>query len=420
MFSLSSLIRLSGRDIFPQVVVMVSVLFLTCCSRTACWALRKASDLVGEVFSFVLKIGGIQAFLIGIAFLSSKIDVKVRFSLSGLLLIIASGCVLYSFNSLPTLQGYPHLIRLEWGLPLLLGPLLFLYVRSMVLPNKSFAQWDTVHFLPFLANLLLLMPFYLKSGESKIRTLDFFTSSVDIGTDIYRFYFFILQVAIFLVGITYSKKSIDLVNGYEERVRKEYSKVEGRSRSWLLQLGWIFLLLFCSLFLYTMIIGFARYTTFDYKALFYLGFAVFSFYLSFKTIKTGPTALIDVKEHKIKTRKNKDSFLVKKELLLKVMEAEKPYLNNDLSATSLAKLVQISRHELSELLNMEFGQNFYDFINEYRVKEFQKRIVLPENDHLTIMAVAIDSGFNSKSSFNSIFKKMTGTTPSNYKTTVKI
>ena len=103
-----------------------------------------------------------------------------------------------------------------------------------------------------------------------------------------------------------------------------------------------------------------------------------------------------------------------------MMEEEKPYLNNDLSATGLAKMVQISRHELSEILNMEFGQNFYDFINEYRVKEFQKRIVLPENDHLTIMAVAVDSGFNSKSSFNSFIKKFTGTTPSRYKATVKI
>ena len=89
-----------------------------------------------------------------------------------------------------------------------------------------------------------------------------------------------------------------------------------------------------------------------------------------------------------------------------------------MTASELAKGLQMSRHQLSQVLNEQLGKNFYDFINEYRVEEFKSRIQLPENNHLTLLGVAFDSGFNSKTTFNTIFKKTTGLTPSDYKKTI--
>ena len=111
------------------------------------------------------------------------------------------------------------------------------------------------------------------------------------------------------------------------------------------------------------------------------------------------------------TNIQRDEFMNR---ILEVMDVEKPYINTELSREHLAQQLDISVHHLSEVLNINFGQNYYNFINAYRVEE-AKRILDTDNKNLTMLAIAFDSGFNSKASFNRVFKKITGTTPSQYK-----
>lgn len=96
-----------------------------------------------------------------------------------------------------------------------------------------------------------------------------------------------------------------------------------------------------------------------------------------------------------------------------LMDQRKPYLDSKLTAPDLAGLLGVSSHHLAQILNLSLGLNFFDFVNRYRVKSFQETILRP-NRHKTILAVALDCGFNSKSSFNRIFKKETGKTPSEF------
>ena len=84
------------------------------------------------------------------------------------------------------------------------------------------------------------------------------------------------------------------------------------------------------------------------------------------------------------------------------MVTEKPYLNRELTVYDLSGQIKIPRHFLSEVINEHMGMNFYSLVNEYRVEEVKKRIVDPAYKNLTILAIAYDSGFNSKSSFNSV------------------
>lgn len=100
--------------------------------------------------------------------------------------------------------------------------------------------------------------------------------------------------------------------------------------------------------------------------------------------------------------------------LLKLMEEKKPWLNGELTAGQLSQLVGISVNHLSQILNKEQHQNFFDFINSYRVKEVIRKMEDTGNSHLTLLAIGLDSGFNSKTSFNTVFKKVTNQTPSNY------
>ena len=102
------------------------------------------------------------------------------------------------------------------------------------------------------------------------------------------------------------------------------------------------------------------------------------------------------------------------EKLVRLMESDRPYLNGELNAKDLAAMAGISTNHLSEILNKIEEQNFYEFVNGYRVREVKSRIKNPQFAHYTLLAIALDSGFNSKTSFNTVFKKITGKTPSEY------
>ncbi|WP_191858317.1 tetratricopeptide repeat protein [Hanstruepera ponticola] len=97
-----------------------------------------------------------------------------------------------------------------------------------------------------------------------------------------------------------------------------------------------------------------------------------------------------------------------------IMVDYKLYLNPDLALKDLASYLELPANYVSQLLNMGFQKNFSEYVNSYRVKEFKERVLLDENKSLTIMAVAYDSGFNSKTVFNTFFKKIEGITPNAY------
>lgn len=105
--------------------------------------------------------------------------------------------------------------------------------------------------------------------------------------------------------------------------------------------------------------------------------------------------------------------------LLTLMEEKKPYLNGELTAGELSGLVGISVNHLSQVLNKEQKQNFFDFVNGYRIKDVLLKMEDPDNAHLTLLAMALNSGFNSKTSFNTVFKKVTKQTPSHYYKSLK-
>lgn len=131
-------------------------------------------------------------------------------------------------------------------------------------------------------------------------------------------------------------------------------------------------------------------------------------------------ALGDGKAFKNPKRKYKKSLLDKKELkqyhdrLDNLMLGEEPYLDPDLTLRNLAELLEIPPNHVSQLLNEGFDKNFSEFVNSYRLATFKSKVADPSQRHLTILALAYDSGFNSKTVFNTYFKKAMGITPRAY------
>ncbi len=133
-----------------------------------------------------------------------------------------------------------------------------------------------------------------------------------------------------------------------------------------------------------------------------------------KTI-LGETTQFDFSERKYKNSLLDEELLIEyKNRLEQIMQQEQPYLDPELSLRSLAEMMDIPSNHLSQLLNEGFDKNFSEFINTYRLEAFKEKVAEPKNRQLTILALAFDSGFNSKTVFNTFFKKTMGKTPKAY------
>jgi AraC-like DNA-binding protein len=123
----------------------------------------------------------------------------------------------------------------------------------------------------------------------------------------------------------------------------------------------------------------------------------------------------------VEKEKQKRSYLsnIDKEKLRnkidELMKTEEIFIDDNLTMDKLASLSEVSYHQLSEFINSYYGKNFITFINEFRIKKAKK--LLNEKPEYTILAIAYEAGFNSKSAFNAAFLKITGFTPSEYKST---
>jgi AraC-like DNA-binding protein len=115
------------------------------------------------------------------------------------------------------------------------------------------------------------------------------------------------------------------------------------------------------------------------------------------------------------TLERADTYLQR---LRDLMNTEKPYLDGALTLQKLAKAVAISPHHLSQTINEQLNQNFIDFINAYRIEEARRMLADPAKKHYSILAVSEEVGFNSKSAFNTAFKKHANMTPSEFRKVV--
>ena len=100
--------------------------------------------------------------------------------------------------------------------------------------------------------------------------------------------------------------------------------------------------------------------------------------------------------------------------LKRMMSEEKPYLDLGLTLRGLGHTLNIPANQLSQLLNEGFNKNFAEYINSYRIKHFKSIVTDPSQRHMTLLSLAYESGFNSKTVFNTFFKRMEGKTPKEY------
>tara|TARA_B110000908_G_C10259339_1_gene457991 strand:- start:1848 stop:2990 length:1143 start_codon:yes stop_codon:yes gene_type:complete len=305
-------------------------------------------------------------------------------------------------------------------IPLTFGPFLYLYTKSLMFNLKKLPIKEFTHFIPFILLTVLYFIFFqdkltFQSGFMIFRKDGYIMARVIYGV-------------IFLFSVFYySSLTLHIINRYRRVKYDSFSYFSSNNMlNWLYFLSAFVIGIYVIFFIMSLYNIFAVSRVFKIEYFSDLSLVLLTFSVSYFGIKQTYlfhplTEENDEKEKEPKKEKYKNSNLTDalKKLyianILDFMKTEKPHLNPELTIQDLSKQLNITRHHLTELLNNHLGKNFFNFINEYRVKEVKKRLLDEKFDHLTIVAIAFDSGFNSKSTFNSIFKQQTEKTPSKWR-----
>lgn len=292
----------------------------------------------------------------------------------------------------------------------LTAPLLWFYTKELIGERITFFKKFILHLFPFLTIIFLSLT--LKSVNPSFTFILYLNKHQKL---ISVFFWISLLIQFSTYQFLIRKKWI----AYQEFIKQEVSNKEGVDISWVRFFLIVFLLI--NLFFF---FGLFTAIHLDYAAwqpkTTALIFSAAVFALSYKGIlqKELFQKVEAVPEKIFEPLSNTslpklDEKLIDK--LLNYMTDQKPYFDSELTLTSLAKNLNISRSQLSLLINDGIGDNFYDFINKYRVEEVKRLMIDPQIKNYNLLGIALEAGFKSKSTFNLIFKRFTGLTPTEYR-----
>jgi len=338
---------------------------------------------------------------------STKKKKLIKDKLMSIWLLILS---LQTFLIVLNMQVQPirTLINAPLIITLLYGPLLFLYVSKLTKIRAKLLIIDFVHFIPFV--LFLSISFLYPANRNLFTKL--------------------LAVVSCLSGIVYCFVTYFQLRNHKKNIVTKFSNIENINLKWVSKLVIGLLFIWCGVILLVVL---KRFLHIELSLnWFFTIIPVFIFFLGYNGIRQ---QVIYPKNQEIginvsgeiqrrqksyentykKSGLQLDSMKTIYDKLVSSMHNDKLYLNPTLSLSELSEAINSPAHHITQTLN-EFARiNFYDFINSFRVDAVKSKIESDDVQKFTLLAIAFDCGFNSKSSFNRIFKSYTGKSPSEYK-----
>ncbi len=302
---------------------------------------------------------------------------------------------------------------------LALAPMIYLYVKSITTSKFTFGGKDWWHF----SGAFMLIGFRLFIYVYDFLQLGFHETQngvlkIAVDEAIVQPILVFLDFAAMLLYLAFT---FQLFYNYRNKIKQYFSNTYKLELNWVLS----FLLVFTSLFLYSFIQTLITelITPLSYTQQWWLNLfmALITLYVGITGYFTDTTKLKKLKftftPNPISIPQSDRTKEVSQEeidLVKNYMTTEKSYLNPELNLSELAEELKMTRVQLSQVINAGFQKNFNDFINEFRVKAFKEKIHEGKHKQLSLLGIAYDCGFNSKATFNRVFKKLTNTSPTEF------
>ncbi|WP_027413929.1 helix-turn-helix domain-containing protein, partial [Aquimarina muelleri] len=302
------------------------------------------------------------------------------------------------------------------------GLLLYFYVIEITGNSIKKNSITFLHFLPSIILVLLSLPFYQLTGEKKIIVYQ------NSGEG-FEWYVLLLSLVIIISGLTYSIWSLIVINRYQKNIKNKFSNTDKKELQWLKCLsignGLIFILslffennvTYAAIAILVIFIGFFGINQLN---IFYYNNDVVEtldkeFSVEDKKTNRKEFSKINVSNEKyVKSGLNEDKASKIYNNLKKLMEDSSYYKKQEITLVELSRVLKVHPNHLSQVINEMEGKNFYNYINSLRIKEFIKMASIPENKKYTMISLAYDCGFSTKSTFNKHFKLQTGKTPTSF------
>ncbi len=367
--------------------------------------------------SLLVIIGLFESLFIGIYLLFRKsIKYQANRYLGGLILTISIALIPGFFFRIGLLPEFPHTVHIHFVTLFLFGPLAYFYVRVCTQKGFKLKPKLLLHFIPAIIFLIYHLPFYMQSGEDKVSFFLHYFTTGDIGIPPWVILIRILQ------PVVYFFICIKLILDYKKHLANSTSVIDFTYHRWLIFFCGILLLPIITAFIFGLT-GFRYISVAANLSIFFIFIMMIHLAILIKpnlfNIFPHQMLLPDSSEEQKQKYESSNLQAPKKEQyvekLVTFVETEKPYLSPELTLSELSKQVKIPPHYVSQVINEKLKCNFLDFINQYRVKEAQAKLVDPKCNHYTVISIAYDAGFNSKSTFYTAFKKQTMMTPSQYR-----
>jgi len=322
------------------------------------------------------------------------------------------------------MKVYPHFFGVGYQMPLLFGPLVYLYAVAASDRSLRFRPRDALHFLPLAVSVISTVHIYMMGGAEKIALYE----RLERGDA--PMVLVLLDPLRYVSGIAYSVATVLYLRRHRRRVEDSYSNTARVNLVWLLWLAWAAAAIW-------LLATTLRITDFGARlsdghvtlamalmvyAIGYMGLRqpeVFRYETAEWAVPLRPPSpeVAPAPRYERSGLSDAESVRLENELRA-LMERERPWSNSELTLPELAIRLHSTPHKLSEILNSRIGLSFYDFVNGYRVREVQRRIQAGEARRRKMLALALDAGFASKSTFNEAFKKHTQQTPSDFRQAV--
>lgn len=320
----------------------------------------------------------------------------------------------------------PHLSGLFSGTPLVHGPFLLLYALFLIRPKQKFRTIWLLHFLPFVV-------YYIHGGFTFFATTP--PEKLSIMADLIAGNppddLFAWGAFKSFHGLIYIILTLFVLRSHRQRMQDQFSNLERVNLKWLTFLG---AGLMCIYLFATANVGLVLLFEINLEAILGLMAAVFILGMAFMALRQGElfgasngigslsAVVVGAEDGGVLGLNGveavADSGMVEK--IKHYLTTEKPYLISDISLGQMADDLDLPYKDLSRVINSGLGMNFFTLINHYRIEEFKRELEKPKNNNLTLLGLAYKCGFNSKTTFNTVFKKVTGQTPSQYKRSLEI